>query len=212
MLTQYRDYAPTTFDTQGLALPDRQDWYVAPCGTNRDAAPLQRSNWRVQQTMLAHLETEIHRFGHWACGWFEILLVAPSDAAKAELAKIADGLADYPVLSEDDYGLEALEELRETWINCYAPDLRRTLDNLLWAKGESIDAEGLCQNFALDLESDDVQAYCEHRSGDGTIDQDRMSRLVTGLITLWQQRPCDPRATRRYMERTRHDIKAALNR
>jgi type II secretory pathway component PulJ len=99
MIVQYKDYAPTTFDACGL--PDRQDWYVAPCSTNRDAEPLQRSNWRVQQTMLAHLETEIHRFGHWACGWVEVLLVAPSDAAKADLAKIADSLADYPVLSED---------------------------------------------------------------------------------------------------------------
>jgi hypothetical protein len=105
--------------------------------------------------------------------------------------------------------LETLESERpgDEWIHSHAPDLRRTLDNALWKQGEPIDADDLCRIFDLDLESDDVQAYCD----DGA-DRDRMSRLVASLITLWRQRPCDPRAARRYMERTRREIKEALNR
>ena len=102
----YRQFAPSTYDIRGLGLPSRQDWYVVPVTQNRDSPAYEVSNFRVALRMLggeAEGEVEVHRFGHWACGWFEILLVSPS-AVKAEQSacEIERKLENYPLLDEDD--------------------------------------------------------------------------------------------------------------
>ena len=51
-LLLYRNYRPTVYDPKGYHLPDRQDWYVAPCGRNRDSDALQESNFRVALKIL----------------------------------------------------------------------------------------------------------------------------------------------------------------
>lgn len=114
-LPRYRDWAPTAGDTRGLALPDRQDWIVCPCGQNRDSEPLDESNFAAAQRILtdAGAEHEVHRFGHWACGWFEIIIVHPS--AAEHVAGIACRLADYPVLDENDFGERECQAESEAW-------------------------------------------------------------------------------------------------
>ncbi len=96
----YRDYAPTQYDTKGLALPDRQDWLVVPHGLNRDSPLWQESNWHAALALLGgESETlEVHRFNHWACGWFEVMLLHPSREADLALVDVDD----YPLLDEDD--------------------------------------------------------------------------------------------------------------
>ena len=42
------------------------------------------------------------RAGHWACGWFEIIIVKPNTKAHRVLVKLADSAAIYPLLNEDD--------------------------------------------------------------------------------------------------------------
>lgn len=121
-LPTYAAYRPTGFDVAGLALPDRQTWRVMPAGVNRDSDVLTRSNWRVMVARLAavdptgeHLET--NRFGNWACGWLEIMIVNPDapDNVIAEAGEIAAALETYPVLSEADYGTLEYETACATW-------------------------------------------------------------------------------------------------
>lgn len=114
----YREFAPSTFDEKGLCLPERQDWFVHPCGTNRDADALTRSNWRVAERALtltdpAGEDYETHRFGHWACGWFEIVIVRPGSDCAALAAAHEKRLAEYPILDELDYSALEAEETDE---------------------------------------------------------------------------------------------------
>ena len=112
---KYRDYKPTTFDRAGLALDDRQDWIVVPCGRNRDSETLDESNFAAAlATLGGESDTcEVHRFGHWACGWFEIIIVAPERAP--EVKAIAARLEDYPLLDEDDHSTREHEAINEAW-------------------------------------------------------------------------------------------------
>src|SRR4029453_2987792 len=103
-LQTYREFAPTGFDRAGAFLPDQGAWLVAPVSVNRDSDLVTKSNWEVQGIALddAAGDYEIHRFGHWACGWFEIAIVRPGSECARVAEEIADQLADYPVLSESD--------------------------------------------------------------------------------------------------------------
>jgi len=114
----YREFQPTGFDSKGLGLDDKQDWLVAPNGTNRDAGVLTRANWEAQEKILAEadpdgLDHQVHRFGHWGNGWFEIVIVRPETLA-AEVAEECD-CSDYPVLSDDVYNRLEAEEKQCLW-------------------------------------------------------------------------------------------------
>ena len=83
-LQRYQEYQPTEFDPKGKALEDHQDWYVSNIGLNRDSNLLDQSNFTCFTQALKDIEPEgnhwqIHRFGHWAVGWFEILILNPID-------------------------------------------------------------------------------------------------------------------------------------
>lgn len=112
----YSEFRPTQFDFAGLGLPDRQNWLVAPTGRNRDSEICTRSNFRVMKQMLEEIDEEendheIHRFGHWGPGWFEIILIRPETPASKTAQEAEDALAYYPILSDDDYSeLEAEEK------------------------------------------------------------------------------------------------------
>lgn len=114
-MTRYADYAPTPYDRCGAFLPERQDWIVAPVGRNRDSGVLDESNFAVAVERLGgECETvEIHRFGHWACGWYEIILVHPS---KADMVRqIEDALEDHPVLDEMHHMEAEHDAVNEAW-------------------------------------------------------------------------------------------------
>jgi hypothetical protein len=106
----YAEFRPTAFDCAGLALEDRQGWLVAPCGHNRDSTLLAESNWAAQEKALPEGDdVEVHRFGHWANGWFELTIVRPGSAAAKEAVEIESALANYPVLSDEDYSAREFE-------------------------------------------------------------------------------------------------------
>lgn len=97
----YKEYSPTEFDTKGLNLPDQQDWLVLPVIRTRDSDALEESNFRAVLSIIPEGEnTEIHRFNHWACGWFEIIIVKPNTKEHEEAIKIEERLENYPVLDE----------------------------------------------------------------------------------------------------------------
>lgn len=118
----YKEFRPTAFDCRGLGLPDQQDWLVAPVSQNRDSEALSRSNFEcfVKAMGGESEDVQVHRFGHWGPGWFEIVLINP---ARADLVKQAqemeDSLADYPVLDEMDFSQKEQDEANEVWQNCY---------------------------------------------------------------------------------------------
>jgi hypothetical protein len=137
---RYREYAPTGFDSKGAFLPDRQEWLVLPVSINRDSGPLSESNFESAKKTLddAKAEYEVHRFGHWGPGWFEIILVNP--AFESVVEDIERSLEDYPCLDENDLSEREYDEFRESWDN--------------WGRSEF--THDIKSNFELSEEEDDM--------------------------------------------------------
>ena len=137
-LPKYRDWAPTDFDCEGKGLgwtvdEDRGEWLLAPVILTRDAGPLQRSNW---ETVAGELElgreefaddVEELEFGHWACGWFRVLIVRPDSEAAALALEWAESLSGYGVADEERLAQLEAEEEDEAWENYGRDDWRRQL-------------------------------------------------------------------------------------
>lgn len=117
----YKQYRPTGFDPSGLGLSDRQDWLVLPCGRNRDSDCLAESNFASALASLGGESemVEVHRFGHWACGWFEIILIKPGTDAATEAERIEAALSDYPILDDSDFSEREHEAAQQAWRDCY---------------------------------------------------------------------------------------------
>ena len=115
---------PTGFDSDrnfdGDSNHLRDHYFLAPVSTSRDADILTRSNWEIVTNEILkvakHEDTEICRFGHWACGWYEQMLIHKSDT---EALKVAEewccALADYPVASDEHYSELQWIEAAEYW-------------------------------------------------------------------------------------------------
>jgi len=144
MAEQYKDWAPTAYDRRGLALPDQQDWYVAPMTrtVNGDNHTITESNWQVALAQLEPLGAEVHRFAHWAQA-FEIIIVPPTEEAIAALESIESALADYPVLSDDHHSELELNAAWEAWESYGARDFVRQL-------GEDLDLQDTTIGWLLD--------------------------------------------------------------
>jgi hypothetical protein len=118
-MQQYGDYQPTGFDSKGAYLDDQQDWYVVPVSRTRDTGPLEESNFESALEILGGERTnivEVHRFGHWGPGWFEIIIVNPRAGKTMKKAlSIEASLEDYPILDEEDWSEREWEAMAETW-------------------------------------------------------------------------------------------------
>jgi len=114
-MTTYSDYAPTAYDRKGAFLPDRQDWLVASVSRNRDSGVLDNSNFTIALKWLGGESdtVEVHRFRHWACGWYEIILLHPSKTEA--LRRIEDALENHPVLDEDHHAQAEHDAIEEVW-------------------------------------------------------------------------------------------------
>ncbi len=114
MPVEYADFSPSQFD-RPIPLEDRDHWLVAPVIRNRDSGVLTKSNWECQidTLKLAEAEYETHSFGHWANGWFELVLVHPDHVAA--VAEIEESLFDYPILDEVHYSCTEWEAVHEYW-------------------------------------------------------------------------------------------------
>ncbi len=121
-MDRYGDWAPTDFDRRGAFLEDRDDWFVFPCMRTRDSRPLEESNFqsalkRIRAVDPAGAGHEVHRFGHWGPGWFEIILVLPETEPARVAASLAEKLQDYPVVDDDDLSEREWEWAELTWTN-----------------------------------------------------------------------------------------------
>jgi hypothetical protein len=88
---------------------------------SRDSDTLTESNWICALELLGgESETvEIHRFGHWACGWWEALAVAKGSPEFAIAEGIEKKLNDYPVLNENHWCEAEQAEADRIWANCH---------------------------------------------------------------------------------------------
>lgn len=114
----YSEFQPTGFDPKGAFLPERQDWLVVPVSQNRDSGPLAESNFASALAMLGGESdnVEVHRFGHWGTGWFEIIIINPNHAPSVKIAnEIESSLENYPVLDDEDHSKREHEEYCESW-------------------------------------------------------------------------------------------------
>ena len=87
----------------GETIPN--NWFIL-LGKNRDSDNLAQSNFNCTLEQLGGEGEfiQVHRFRHWACGWFELIAI---DRNNSNILKQAEGiesaLESYPVLDEDDY-------------------------------------------------------------------------------------------------------------
>lgn len=124
----YAEYAPTSFDAKGLALPDQGAWLVV-IGRNRDSNHLDESNFDTALQALGGEsdDVEVHRFGHWACGWLEVIIVRPDTTASAVAARLEERLESYLVLNEDDWSSREQDAYNEAWTDWGASEFRSEL-------------------------------------------------------------------------------------
>lgn len=95
---------------------DKSDYVIAFTQT-RDSDILEQSNFSVCLDKLGGESdtVEIARFGHWACGWVEQILINTEDKkALSTLASLLTDFSDYPVLDDDDY-FERQHEKYSEW-------------------------------------------------------------------------------------------------
>ncbi len=128
-MNTYATFRPTAFDPAGLALDDRQDWLVAPCGRTRDSGPLELSNFDAALKAMGGEgdDVEVHRFGHWGPGWFEIVIVRPDSHAATVAQDMETALENYPVLDDEDFSRREWEDYESGWNDYGAKDFTRKL-------------------------------------------------------------------------------------
>ena len=132
MSRTYREFQPTGFDSRinfiaydSEAIDELQSWLVGPSRT-RDSDCLEESNFAVILKDLGGEgdNVQVHRFGHWACGWYELILIRPETAEAASWAEWEGALANYPVAGDSDFSEREQAAADETWKHCYSPAQR----------------------------------------------------------------------------------------
>lgn len=116
-MLEYAKFRPTGFDPRGLGLDERQDWLVMEVTRTRDSDLLTQSNWDATLRGLGgESETvEVHRFGHWGPGWYEIILIKPDSPQVSIAEEIEGALSNYPVLDDSDYS-ERQWDAHSDWV------------------------------------------------------------------------------------------------
>lgn len=129
---------PGAFDSMSNymgAIPE--DHLLVLMTRNRDSETLTESNWicALEELGGEGENVEIHRFGHWACGWWEALCVRRGSDQEKTAQEIAASLTDYLVLNEEHFSEMETEEADRTWKDCY--DDTERLAYLRKNKGET---------------------------------------------------------------------------
>lgn len=116
-LTKFKDWEPTSLDSKKDnyidwgGSEDLGEWFVGPIKT-RDASILEESNFYTALDILGGEgeDVQIHGFGHWAIGHYDLILVKPNTAEATILEDMAKVLEQYPIL--DDYDLNERQQSR----------------------------------------------------------------------------------------------------
>lgn len=121
--------------------------FVVVIGRNRDSNMLDESNFAAALEMLGGESStvKVERFGHWGCGWFELIMVSPGAPRKLQTAfEIKRALEHYPVLDDADYS-ERESEQRERDFDNYLSDFKKNYFELtgLTEEDDSEDLDAL---------------------------------------------------------------------
>lgn len=155
--------------------PDVHGWLIVAT-THRDADTVTQSNWiDFQEAILGSVPTftpcyrdnaQLHRFGHWAVGWTEALIVRPDTPEERVALDLLRRLEDYPVLDDERLSTVEADEIAEAWYNFGASDfrdhLRRNLDI------DSTDPDDLeeLDDAIDDLDADDLDTIFHDNGGE----------------------------------------------
>lgn len=134
---------------------ERPDWVVS-VSRSRDSDLMQESNFDAALEMLGGVgeNVVVERFGHWACGWFELILVNPKSERHVQIAKeIKESLEDYPLLDESDFSERESEYRSE-----YAEYAKEGLTEAL-AKHFGLKVSNQLRQIAHDLNVECQQYY-----------------------------------------------------
>jgi hypothetical protein len=128
-------------------------------------------------------DVDVHRFGHWGPGWFEIILVRPGSEAETIADDCEAALADYPVLDDYDYSQREQETYLTHWFDWGAQDFVRDLQIKFHGELSDTEYQALSE---LDLEYPKLRAYFEDRNtcGDYLQDGRPMIRRSVSKITI----------------------------
>ena len=143
-LQTFIEYQLTEFDRKGKGADfDNRNWFVSPIQLNRDSHLLDQSNFTSFAQALKDIEPEgdhwqIHRFGHWACGWFEILILNPEKSEVLDKAlEMMESLETYlGPLDEDHHSSLELNAFNE-WVGYGITEVRSKLEDTLLEPFES---------------------------------------------------------------------------
>lgn len=114
----FKEYQPTCFDCKGLGSDGQENWLVLPVIQTRDSDCLEQSNFAEALKRLGGESdhVEVHRFGHWGPGWFEIIVISPAYLPILTIAEdIESSLENYPVLNDNDLSEREIEAQTEYW-------------------------------------------------------------------------------------------------
>jgi hypothetical protein len=158
---RYGEHSPTSFDNH-IEVDGREDWYLMPVSRTRDSEILDNSNFiAFLKEMGGESETvEVHRFGHWGPGWYEIIIVDPADEKAMDRAyDLARALEDYPVLDEEDLAEQEMEDINESWDNYGDSEVRKDMIQTLEAEitddGDTVPddpKQRWCKNWGMDVD------------------------------------------------------------
>lgn len=123
------------------AVEDRNNWLLAPVSRNRDSGPLDDSNFETALEILGGESgtVEVHRFGHWGPGWYEIILVHPS--REKEVEDLESSLESYLVLDDEDLSRREYEAMEEDWDYWASRDFEKELLSCLESMANEEPAE-----------------------------------------------------------------------
>lgn len=119
-LQKFNHTDPATGETDNYIGPSFRGFLAFPLIKTRDSNCLEESNFEYCKAVLLPLSKNgdvfVNRFGHWACGWYEMLLVNEKNQVAIECAeKILSKYSDYPVLDEDDFSDREWDSVTNRW-------------------------------------------------------------------------------------------------
>lgn len=183
---------PSPFDEPVASVteePEFNEWLVL-LGQSRDSDTVTRANFKVACAEFG-IEAEgiqrlgngaaLLRFGHWAVGWYEVLVINPNDEkALAKATDIEAGLADYPVLDDDALSEIEWDEMWDAWLDWAHSDVvqgilkvNEALEDVL----DDISAESLYEGFRCyggDLEHTGTEVHL----WDENLDYEALARAI----------------------------------
>ena len=130
---------------------DYAGWLCGP-SRSRDSDILAESNFQTALEMLGgeiEDQIEVRRVGHWACGWFEQIMVKATSPKAQELFEIHKSLKQYPVLDESDFSEREYESYYE-YAKVSAKSVGQVLANLTGLDEETAESEEMIQ-VAIEL-------------------------------------------------------------